>query len=174
MSVVVKGSAPHNLISAPLRTKVYEHAEYRKLVMKNEATVLDTIVGDLSYVGGCHGTFATPSLFLICLVKLLHLNLSVEILLEYLHQKDFKYLTVLAAMYVRLVSQPLVVWKHLEPLLNDYRKIVVRRKDGSYYLTHVDTIVYDLLHEESLFDVHLPRMPLGRYEMEKAYPTGFE
>lgn len=60
---------------------------------------------------------------------------------------SFKYLRCLAAFYIRLAWEPVDIYKTLEPLLTDYRKIKRRTKDG-FTLTYVDQFVDDLLTKE--------------------------
>jgi hypothetical protein len=51
------------------------------------------------------------------------------------------------------------VYQYLEPLYNDYRKVRLRHADGSFGLTHMDEVVDQLLNNEYLFDIALPRIP---------------
>lgn len=63
------------------------------------------------------------------------------------------------AFYLRLVGRPVEVYKYLEPLYNDYRKIRLRHADGSFGLSHMDEVVDELLNKEYLFDIAMPRIP---------------
>ena len=63
------------------------------------------------------------------------------------------------AFYLRLVGKPLEVYQYLEPLYNDYRKLRLRSADGSFALAHMDEIVDELLRNDYLFDIALPRIP---------------
>ena len=51
------------------------------------------------------------------------------------------------------------MYQYLEPLYNDYRKVRLREADGSFALTHMDEVVDQLLNNEYLFDIALPRIP---------------
>ena len=55
-----------------------------------------------------------------------------EIVLEYLSNKDYKYLTALAAFYIRLTFKPVDVYTSLENIYSDFRKVRARNPDGSY------------------------------------------
>lgn len=70
----------------------------------------------------------------------------------------FKYLRVLAAFHVRLTWEPADIYKTLEPLLLDYRKVRRRRQDG-FTLTTIDALVEAMLYEKRLFGTSrfLPR-----------------
>lgn len=78
-------------------------------------------------------------------------------------------------MYIRLTFRGAEVYEILEPLLKDYRKLrqrgmsecwlilvnyiaLITPKDG-YSLTYIDAFVYDLLTEERVCDIILPRIP---------------
>jgi pre-mRNA-splicing factor 38A len=71
---------------------------------------------------------------------------------------DFKYLRCLAAFYIRLAWEPVEIYKTLEPLLTDYRKIKRRLKDG-YTLTHIDQFVDDLLTKDRICATSLWKLP---------------
>ena len=74
-----------------------------------------------------------------------------------------KWVWISGAFYLRLVGRPLEVYQYLEPLYNDYRKVRLREADGSFALTHMDEVVDQLLNNEYLFDIALPRIP-NRWE----------
>lgn len=99
-----------------------------------------------------------------------------------------RYVTVLGAVYLRLVGKPVDVYAMLEPLYSDYRKIRKRIVIGTatvyripcvqycgvvivaannvlimliligWEITHVDEIVDALLNEEYYIDLALPRL----------------
>lgn len=103
-----------------------------------------------------------------------------DIVLEYLHQTEFKYLSALAAFYVRLTFQPKDVFLTLEPLLADYRKLRRRTRDGGYNLTYVDQFVDDLLTKDRVCGTSLMKLPqrtiledLGHLEVRES-PLGEE
>ena len=66
---------------------------------------------------------------------------------------------IAGAFYLRLVGKPLEVYQYLEPLYNDYRKLRLRNAEGHYSLMHMDEIIDEMLKQEYLFDVALPRIP---------------
>jgi len=81
-----------------------------------------------------------------------------EIILEYLHDTDFKYLRALAAFYIRLTWSAVDIFGTLEPLLGDYRKLKLRGQAG-FRLTYMDEFIDDLLTKERVCDIALPRIP---------------
>jgi pre-mRNA-splicing factor 38A len=77
-----------------------------------------------------------------------------------------RYVTMLGAVYLRLVGRPQDVYELLEPLYSDYRKIRKRNVMG-WEITHVDEVVDALLHEEFYIDLAFPRLT-ARDELEKS------
>ena len=112
----------------------------------------------MTFIGGTYGQ-QKPTPFLCLMLKLLQLLPPREIVLEYLHQQEFKYLTALAAFYVRLTFSSVDVYKTLEPLLEDYRKLRRRTKDGGYALVYLDQFVDDLLNKERVCGTSLRKLP---------------
>ena len=60
---------------------------------------------------------------------------------------------------MRLVGRPVEVYNYLEPLYNDYRKLRMQNQDGTYALSHMDEVIDQMLHQDYLFDIALPRLP---------------
>lgn len=94
----------------------------------------------------------------MCLLfKLLQLQPEREIVLAYLADPDFKYLRALAAMYIRLTWSAVDIFKTLEPLMGDFRKLRVRGM-GGWRMSYMDEFIDDLLTQERVCDIALPRM----------------
>ena len=90
----------------------------------------------------------------------LELHLAFEAMqVHMLPRLGTKWVWIPGAFYLRLVGRPLEVYQYLEPLYNDYRKVRLREADGSFALTHMDEVVDQLLNNEYLFDIALPRIP---------------
>ena len=101
-------------------------------------------------------------------------------MLEYLHQTEFKYLTALAAFYIRLTFDSKDIFQTLEPMLADYRKLRRRTRDGAYSLTYMDQFVDDLLTKDRVCATSLWKLPqrtiledLGQLEARES-PLGKE
>lgn len=71
---------------------------------------------------------------------------------------DFKYLRALAAFYIRLAWEPVDIYKTLEPLLADYRKLKQRKRE-TFGLTFVDQFIDDLLTKERVCATSLWKLP---------------
>lgn len=71
---------------------------------------------------------------------------------------SFKYLRAVAAFYIRLTMEPVQVYKTLEPLLLDRRKLKYRRQ-GGFTLTYLDEFVDNLLTAPRMCGTSLPALP---------------
>lgn len=61
------------------------------------------------------------------------------------------------------------VYRYLEPLYNDFRKVRQLSPDGSYALAHVDELVEAMIFTDHIFDTALPRLP-RRADLETQVP----
>ena len=57
------------------------------------------------------------------------------------------------------LSLPKHTHRYLEPLYNDYRRVIYRNIDGSAKRVHIDEFIWDVLHEDMVCDIALPRLP---------------
>ena len=154
----IHNTNPAYLLEKAVRDRITESYYWKERCFAiNEATLCDRAV-DMTSIGGTYG-MQKPSPFLCLTLKLLQLLPDREIILEYLHQPDFKYLTALAAFYVRLTFDAVDVYKTLEPLLLDYRKIKQRTREGGYLLTHLDQFIDDLLVKDRVCGTSLRKLP---------------
>mmetsp|Transcript_40288 Transcript_40288/g.38755 ORF Transcript_40288/g.38755 Transcript_40288/m.38755 type:complete len:114 (+) Transcript_40288:73-414(+) len=99
------------------------------------ALTAETIVDkafDLKYVGGTYGGNRRPSKFLCLLMKMLQIQPEPEIVMEFIKNKDYKYIRALGLFYWRLVGKPKEIYQVLEPIYGDYRRIAFRLDSGKY------------------------------------------
>ena len=73
---------------------------------------------------------------------------------------------------MRLTGRPMEVYQYLEPLYNDYRRVRLRTEEGHFELTSVDQIVDEMLRNEYLFDIALPRVPNRCSPLPFFHPLG--
>ncbi|TIB63420.1 hypothetical protein E3P78_01765 [Wallemia ichthyophaga] len=152
----IHGRNPQHLIENVIRQRVYESAFWKEQCFALTAeTIIDKAV-EMQSIGGVYGN-ARPLPFMCLLLKLLQLQPEREIIFEYLQAEEFKYLRALAAMYARLCFKSFEVFDILEPLLQDYRKLRLRNNSG-YHITHMDQFIDELLTEERVCDIILPRL----------------
>lgn len=78
---------------------------------------------ELRYIGGIYGGNTKPTPFLCLTLKLLQIQPEKDIIIEFIRQENFKYVRALGAYYLRLVGDSADVYKYLEPLYNDFRKL---------------------------------------------------
>ncbi|WZZ55718.1 hypothetical protein YC2023_055825 [Brassica napus] len=69
-----------------------------------------------------------------------------------------RYVRVLGAFYLRLTGSDVDVYRYLEPLYNDYRKVRQKLADGRFSLTHVDEVIEELLTKDYSCDIAMPRL----------------
>ncbi|KAI9508887.1 PRP38-domain-containing protein [Russula earlei] len=137
----IHGQNPQFLVETVIRNRIYESQYWKEHCFALTAESLIDLSIKLRAVGG-----------------LLQIQPEKEILIEYLQADEFKYLRALAAIYIRMTFRAVEVYEILEPLLKDYRKLRYRDQTG-YYLTYIDEFVDQLLNDERVCDIILPRIP---------------
>ena len=152
----IHGVAPVMLLDQILRNKIFNSVYYKAQCFALDAETIMDKATELTHVGGTYGGVQKPTPFLCLSLKMLQIQPDREIVLEYLRQQDFKYLTALAAFYVRLTFPAKEVYLTLEPLYNDFRKVRVRRPDGATEVSYIDQFVDDLLRENVVCSTVLP------------------
>ena len=113
---------------------------------------------ELKSIGGIYGGNIKPSPFLCLVLKMLQIQPEKEIIIEFIRNEDFKYVRALGAIYMRLTGTASEIYKYLEPLYIDYRKMKRMNKVAKYELLHVDEFIDELLHAERVCDIALPRL----------------
>ena len=158
---LIHNTNPAYLLEKAVRDRIVDSYYWKEQCFAiNEATLCDRAT-DMSFIGGTYGQ-QRPTPFLCLILKLLQLTPERDIILYYLHQDDlkhFKYLTALAAFYVRLTFGAADVYQTLEPLLEDRRKLKRRIKEGGFVLTYMDEFIDDLLIKERVCGITLSRLP---------------
>lgn len=183
---LIRGFNPVTLFEKAVRDRITDSYYWKEQCFGlNAATLCDRAV-ELGSIGGTYGVSEKPTPFLCLAFKMLQLNPDRDIVLEYLNftdpesdeetaedpaesgvvksRGDFKYLRALAAFYVRLTFEPVDVYKTLEPLLLDYRKLK-RRVQESFVLTYVDQFVDGLLTKDRVCGTSLWKLP-SRQQLE--------
>lgn len=127
----VRGMEPQNLIEKIMRNRIYSYMYWKEQCFGLTAETL---------VGGNQ----QPTPFLCLLLKMLQLQPELEIILEFIRNDDYKYITALGCVYLRLAGTPVDIFRTLEPLYNDYRKLRLRKAMGTY-VGRVYMIMYVLM-----------------------------
>ncbi|XP_057792189.1 pre-mRNA-splicing factor 38-like isoform X2 [Salvia miltiorrhiza] len=113
---------------------------------------------ELDHLGGTHGGTRKPTPFMCLVMKMLQIQPDKEIVVEFIKNPEYKYVRVLGAFYLRLTGMDVDVYRYLEPLYNDYRKLRLKLNDGKFTLTHVDEYIDELLTKDYSCDIALPRI----------------
>jgi pre-mRNA-splicing factor 38A len=162
------GTSPHYLIEKIVRLKIYETSYWKEQCFGLNLSTLAERAARLRYAGGTFGTGAkSPTKFMCLLLKMLILLPDQNIVVAFLRNKSLKYLTILAATYLRLVATAKDVYELLEPMLADYRKVRIRNPDGRFEIVYMDQVIDKLLNEQFYFSISLPRLT-PRFALEKA------
>ena len=157
---LIRGLNPALLLETAMRDRITDSLYWKEQCFGlNAATLCDRAV-ELNYIGGTYGVAMKPSPFICLAFKMLTLVPDKEIVLELLKTggDEWKYLRALAAFYVRLTFDASGVYKTLEPLLEDSRKLRQRRKE-EYVLVHMDEFVDNLLTKDRVCGTSLWKLP---------------
>ncbi|OWB58841.1 hypothetical protein B5S28_g4925 [[Candida] boidinii] len=172
----IHGINPVLLIEKILREIILDSLYWKKDCFNlNCLTILDQIV-DIKLIGTYSNSNKTrPTKFICLLLKLLQLQPNKEIINYLLIQKDFKYLTALAALYIRITYDSIDIYTLLEPLLNDRRKLIIIDGKSTKLdefksttitsITYMDEFIDNLLNNSKFIDLMLPRL-LPRLQLE--------
>merc|ERR1719424_205692 len=107
-----------------------------------------------------------PSKFMCLILKMLQLQPEKDIVIEFIKNEDFKYVRILGAFYLRLVGKPVDIYKYLELLYNDFRK-VRHRTNAGWEVIRMDEFIDQLLTSDYACDIALPHLP-KRWTLEEA------
>ncbi|KAG7665321.1 uncharacterized protein J8A68_001009 [[Candida] subhashii] len=160
-----------HLIEPIIRHRIQDSIFYKQyLFLSNESTILPIIIDQVKYIFGTESN-GRPSPFLCCLLRLLELEPKKEIIGAYLTQmgyNEFKYLTALSLIYIRLVYPSQEIYEIFDGYFKDSRKLRMKLKSPifdeksglpvRYKLTHMDEWVDHLLTKERVIDIILPRL----------------
>jgi len=152
------GTNPQNLIEKILRQRVYASLYWKEYCFGlTSETLVDRAI-ELDHIGGTYAGNNKSTPFLCLVLKMLQIQPETDIVVELIKNEDYKYVRALGAMYLRLVGRYTDVYKYLEPLYNDYRKLR-RRKTVGWEVIRMDMFIDELLHEGYSCEVAMPRIP---------------
>ncbi|BFZ00134.1 hypothetical protein BsWGS_03173 [Bradybaena similaris] len=154
----VKGTNPQYLVEKIIRTRIYECRYWKEECFALTAALIVDKAMELKYVGGVFGGNIKPVPFLCLLLKMLQIQPEKDIIVEFIKNEDFKYVRALGAIYMRLTGTSIDCYKYLEPLYYDYRKLKRMDRNGAFHIVHMDEFIDELLREERVCDIILPRI----------------
>ncbi|VDQ02456.1 unnamed protein product [Trichobilharzia regenti] len=149
----VHGTNPQYLIEKIVRSRIYESQFWKE----HSELLVDKAV-ELRYVGGVYSGNVKPTPFLCLTLKMLQIQPDKDIVIEFIKQEPYKYARALGAFYLRLVGESVEIYKYLETLYNDFRRLKFQDKMGNFSLIYMDDFIDQLLTEERVCDVILPRL----------------
>lgn len=88
---------------------------------------------ELDHLGGTYGGNRKPTPFMCLVMKMLQIQPEKEIIIEFIKNEDYKYVRILGAFYLRITGSDIDVYRYLEPLYNDYRKLRRKLADGRWF-----------------------------------------
>ncbi|KJP90217.1 hypothetical protein AK88_00065 [Plasmodium fragile] len=157
-AIKIFGSNPQYLISNIIRSKIYESPYWKeKCFALTSESIIDQAV-NLKYVGGTYGGNRKPTRFLCLVLKLLQIQPDKDIIYEYITNEEFIYLRALGIFYLRLIGKSLEIYRHLEPILFDYRKMRIRLQNGTFEKIYMDVFVDNCLVMNNFLDVDFPSL----------------
>eukprot|EP00794_Sanderia_malayensis_P007905 gene7905-8759_t len=162
----VRGTNPQYLVEKIIRTRIYECKYWKEECFALTAELLVDKAMALDHIAGTYGGNIKPAPFLCLILKMLQIQPEKDIVVEFIRNEDYKYARALGAFYMRLVGTSTECYKYLEPLYNDYRKLKSRGTDGALSVIHMDEFIDNLLREERVCDIILPRIQ-KRYTLEE-------
>ncbi|KAJ3174496.1 hypothetical protein HK101_010956 [Irineochytrium annulatum] len=154
----VHGLNPQHLVETIIRGRIFESLYWKEHCFALTAETIIDKAAALTHVGGVHSGILKPTEFICLIMKMLELQPEMSILEMYLFNESHKYLTALAAVYIRLTCSAKDCYMLLEKLLLDKRKLRYRSRDGQYTLTYMDDFADQLLREDRVCDIILPRL----------------
>ena len=168
----IHGTNPQNLIEYITRQRIYDSQYWKEQCFGlTAADVVEKAATHLQAIGGSYGGNSKPTRFLSLILKMLQIQPEEEIVDELINNEDFKYVRALGIFYLRLTGRPAEIYEKLEPLYNDYRKLKFRNPTD-WKLMHMDEFVDELLTDERVCGIALPRLPKREMLEDAGYLDG--
>lgn len=154
----IHGTNPQYLVEKIIRSRIYDSQFWKESCFALTAELMVDKAMELRYIGGVYGGNIKPTPFICLVLKFLQIQPEKDIVIEFIRNEEFKYVRALGAFYLRLTASSEDCYKYLEPLYNDYRKLRRQNRAGEYEIVHMDEFIDELLREERVCDVILPRI----------------
>lgn len=166
-----------SLVEPIVRHRVQDSMFYKQhLHLTNEQSILNVIVDHVQFIGGTDSN-NRPSPFLCCLVRLLEIEPSLDIVELYLTQNgynEFKYLTALALLYSRMVDGK-EFFTLYDRFITDYRKLrwqntqhlLLNGVPVHYSIKYMDDWVDELVECDRVVNIKTPYLAPRRFYVER-------
>jgi pre-mRNA-splicing factor 38A len=168
LAAAVHGTDPQNLMEYIVRQKIYDTRYWKEECFGLTAADVLEKTTQLKCFGASFGGNAKPTKFLCLTLKLLQIQPPQDLIDAFLETEDFKYVRVLGAFYRRLTGRPAQIYESLEPYYTDYRKLRYRNVT-EWNETTVDQFIHDLLTQERVCGISLPRLPARSILVQEGY-----
>ena len=128
---------------------------------------------DLATIGGFAGPHQTPTIFACLLLRLLQVGPPAEFVEEMVASPHHKYLRCLGLVYARIALPAVTVHRLLRVAFFDYRRVRVRKNDGTVAVVHVDEVADTLEMGKDFEGISLPGL-LDRANTYALHPDHVE
>ena len=123
----------------------------------NAANIIDRAV-TIDYIGGTFNDNQQVADFICLLYRLTIIKPSLDMVLAYINNKDFKYLAALGLVYLRLQFKPQQIYEILESQFSLKYKLRYRT-NNEFSILYVDELIDNLLRQDRFCGIILPRLP---------------
>lgn len=141
----IHGTNPQNLVEKIVRSKIYQNTYWKEQCFGLTAETLVDKAMELDHLGGTFGGNRKPTPFMCLVMKMLQIQPEKDIVVEFIKNEDYKYVRVLGAFYLRLTGTDVDIYRYLEPLYNDYRKLRLKSSEGSKFMEYFFCVKFVLL-----------------------------
>ena len=174
LASAVHGTDPQNLMEYITRQKIYDSRFWKEECFGLTAADVLEKATLLKCYGASFGGNSQPTKFLCLILKLLQIQPPADLIDTFLDTDDFKYVRALGAFYKRLTGRPADIYRALEPMYTEYCKL--RYRDVTEWkLITMDQFVHQLLHEDRVCGISLPRLAARESLVEEGYlETNYE
>lgn len=161
----IHGKDPQLLVEKIIRERIYDCPYFKHSCNTLDVSCLARLANELCYIGGIYGN-TKPTPFICLLQRLLQMQPSKEDLFG-IYNSGAKYAQALISFYVRMTFASSEVYRFLEPVLADYKKLRQRLRNGSFEITTMDQFIDQLLVSDRACDIILPRITKRRFLVER-------
>lgn len=163
------------LLETIVRNRIKDSIFYKQyLYLTNEQTILPVIIDRVKYIKGLDNN-NRPSPFICCLLRLLEINPPNKIIQLYLKYPQFKYLTALILIFIRLTKPAIEIYTIFDGYYTNYRKLrtqltTPKFDNGipiNFGISHIDELVDELIIKDRVVDIILPRLASRETLVEK-------
>jgi pre-mRNA-splicing factor 38A len=96
----IRGTNPQNLVEKILRSKIYQNTYWKEQCFGLTAETLVDKAMELDHLGGTHGGNRKPTPFMCLVMKMLQIQPEKEIVIEFIKNDDYKYLSLSLSLHM--------------------------------------------------------------------------